>query len=241
MICTVFSAGQFATAAAILAAAAAGCSHADGPAAFPSSSVTDGSEHADVTGGSQAGQFKDADIDPARFSVAKDFLPKGQEVPKFTGPYDSQLTEAYAKSTSALQRQVLEDGEITEVEYHTVMSDYHSCLKNFGFRDLEYELDGTSSVLPAEGMSQEDTIASSDACLDAKVGEVQRLFATMWQNPEAKDGAVLMTECYKRTGLVPQDYTIDGYLRDAHKDNMPFDDHDPRVQACDDDPENAGK
>lgn len=228
MIRTDLSASQCLAVAAVIAAATTSCTHAGDPAEQPVPLRL--STEVDMSS-----------VDESKYPVPREDLPAGEEPPNFDGPYADQLDSAYRTSGTSLQREVLEDGNVTELEYRRVMDDFDSCLTGFGFREFSYTLEGEFEQLPPEGMPTEDALAVHQACLKAKVGDVDALFTQMRSNPQNVETAELMSECYVRVGVVPPDYSAEDYVRDGMSGTMPFDDQDPKVRACDSDPQNAGK
>lgn len=168
--------------------------------------------------------------------ISVSLLDDEAEVPEFETPWEAEFTEAYLGSTSDLQREILEDGQITEDEADELRSALQTCLAEQGFTDVTFYGAGAFAEQPPAGMSNEDHYAIVSACHQAAWGDeaadVYYLYYRVERNPDHEDETDIMAACLVRAGLVETGYSGEDYADDAANDEHPFDTSAAQFQDC---------
>ncbi|WP_156888082.1 hypothetical protein [Microbacterium indicum] len=141
----------------------------------------------------------------------------------FTGPYAQRFADEYdADRTSDLARQILATGEITDADVAEVRTRFADCLESEGI---------TLDALDGNTMNYTVTVDDSNDAAEGHVTDceyssglqpVYYLDLEMRGNPEHRDLAEVMTECFIDKGVVPSDYTVADYERDNADYTFPF-------------------
>lgn len=163
--------------------------------------------------------------------------------PDSADPWAAEFAEAREFATSELQREVLEDGQITDAEFHEVEQDVVRCVADQG-----YELtvigggNGYELTMPG-GMGFVDEVAGGqgtaarDECFRDRFGAVESLYWTIRINPENVDLNTLVAECLVRAAVVDPPFSGQDYGESLS--NPTYDLSDPRVDECLTDPSRA--
>lgn len=163
-------------------------------------------------------------------------LPDDAEVPAFAGTWAAEFERAYRASTSELQRQVLQDGSVSDQEMLALQDDFRSCLESRGFTGVAFDDDGGFEFRASDASDDTTVNAQVTACQENTIGQVDTLFYGMQRNPANEDEFALMASCLVRQGLAPADYSAEDYGRDAPAGTFPFDSGDARFAICVSDP-----
>jgi hypothetical protein len=128
-------------------------------------------------------------------------------------PYAEEFTEAREKATSDIQREILEDGKITEAEIKEATSLFTECLSS---HDVKYSMWGDYNV-SIEGTPDVSATDASIAqyeteCTESTVGDyLQQLYVKTKYNPTKIEENALYATCLVRRGLVPDDFTAEDF------------------------------
>lgn len=163
-------------------------------------------------------------------------LPVGADIPAFSGPWAGDFEAAYRTSTSDLQRQVLQDGTISDQEIAALQDALTDVLADRGFTKVAYGAGGTFALKPPPGMAEGDFQRLLDSCIEAvwgpNGGYVYALAFQIQRNPAGEDEAQLMAGCLVRQGLVDAGYTGDDYRRDMENGTAPYDTEGDAFTRC---------
>lgn len=166
-------------------------------------------------------------------------LPPDVKVPVFSGPYASDFETAYRQSTSELQRTILTDGRITQLEFSSLQDQLKTCLESNGATNVSFTMTELTVTFPQD-WSEGDKDELMKGCQESVYGTVDMLYQSIARNPDNQDEAQIMADCLVRVGVAPKGYTADDYKRDV-PDKFPFDMDDPRFGQCVSDPLHAGR
>lgn len=156
---------------------------------------------------------------------------------QFTGPWAQELRTAYETSQSELEKQVLEDGRITDAENSELLKAYQQCVTDLGF-ELTWEGDEGGFSIPGEEQPSEEALAK---CTDATEGDAAMLYREMRRNPENINESEIMAACLVRIGLVDASYTAQDYESDFNSNPSPALFDDQKFNDCNADPLGAGR
>lgn len=144
-------------------------------------------------------------------------------MPAFSGPYSSELAEAWKKSDSTWVREVLADGQISDQEYQELGVRLTECYAESGIKFTGFTDDGLGYSLGPSQMSSTEKDKVGEAC-DESTGQrwIQVLRVSMATNPDNTPVEEAMTQCLIRNGAVAADYTKEQYLKDAPDGTFPY-------------------
>lgn len=157
-------------------------------------------------------------------------LPPDATVPAFSGPYAARFESAYRQSTSQSQRDVLEDGAVTEQEMSALRDDVVACLTDAGVDTAGF--DGATIFFGDPTMADDALIELAGDCQERGFGQVDILFGSIGTDPENVGEAAQVVPCLQRAGLVPSTYSADDYERDMASGSAPFDPADSQYLQC---------
>lgn len=174
----------------------------------------------------QVGDRSDSDSFPA-------------DVPNFTGPYASELRQAWTESNSEFVRTVIADQTVSDSEWAEVETRIGKCFQNNGMKLRGYKDDG-SYELDTGGVDSAKANEILPIC-EAESGEkwLNFLRFSAVSNPNGTPIEDLITACLVRNKVVGSDYTAEQYLKDAPQMSFPY--LDPATgpnefMACSNDP-----
>ncbi len=164
------------------------------------------------------------------------------------GPYDAEFDRARTDSVSDFQRDVLEDGVISDEEFREVRQRYVDCLGDAGMK-VKALPDGSYEYATAPTPEQDDAELQ---CSSETTKTIEPLYYAMSVNPQKEDFSVLTVECLRREGIVDSAFTKenwdqfvatfaavagenpDGGATDSDLPTLPGGTRmdDPRVQLC---------
>lgn len=146
--------------------------------------------------------------------------------PEFSGPYATEYQQAWIESDSEFVRLVIEDEQISELEWSEVADRMGSCFGENGMNFLGFDADGGYEVdlLGAEP----DTADSIATTCETESGEtwIGFLRGQAISNPGNTDVQPLIYECLVAEGALPAGYSFDDYLRDLPTQDFPYVDPD---------------
>lgn len=161
------------------------------------------------------------------------------------GPHHDVIVAAAQEATSDFERQVLEDGEITRAEYEEAVHRLVECARDRGTRVTPLEQDGLYTYeVPISETSDRDMLE----CSEGTTQVVEALYGDVLRNPRNVDFEELVAECLVRSGLAPEGYDEEQYLRErsgttnddgVQQPQFSFDVEDPRFVACESDPSSS--
>ncbi|SEH69373.1 MULTISPECIES: hypothetical protein [unclassified Leifsonia] len=154
-------------------------------------------------------------------------------LPKFSGPFANEFAEAYKNSTSDFQREVLADGVVDKAELSEAQRRWVSCMTGRGFTaTVSYGNPGSYSVKARIGYTQDSAGTVVGECGVETTDYIEALYAEVIQNPTNKDYATLMVDCYRRLGVVGNDYTPERFDQESKTGVYSFNRNDHRVDRC---------
>lgn len=165
-------------------------------------------------------------------SPGGDPLPEGAPVPAFEGPFAGMFTAAYRQSTSDLQRSVLDDGQITELEMSALRDEVVSCLADGGVAEAGYQSDGTLAARTPGGWDDQALHDLTSSCQESGLGQVDLIFNAMRRDPDNLGESARMVPCLQEAGLVDSSFTAEDYAREMASGAPSFDTDDTRFTAC---------
>ena len=144
-------------------------------------------------------------------------------IPAFSGPWASEFESAYAEATTSFEREILQDGVITEAEYAEMREGLQSCLFSQGFEEVEFSPRGGMSVVGPDSISGEEQLNRAQHCSETS-GEatIGALYSWIRRNPEHLDDATIVVECLLRHAAVRADYSAVEYGIDMPNDAVPI-------------------
>lgn len=159
-------------------------------------------------------------------------LPEGAAVPVFAGPFGGLLENAYRQSTSDLQRTILDDGQITELEIAALRDDVVRCLQDAGVESPSYQTDGSLSAHTPQGWADDDLHSVVGGCQEQSLGQVDIVYLAMQRDPGNLGEAARMVPCLQEAGLVEPSFSSEDYVREMASGSPAFDVSDPRFESC---------
>ena len=172
--------------------------------------------------------------------------------PGFSGPWATELQQAYENVSSPVAKAILEDGVITEEEMEEVRTAQIECLENLGCIVLELNPGGSADILPPqeggesfEVLTQRMNGLQQQCSVQTGWSIIGYLYSQVRRNPENRDGADLMVECLVRVGLEAEGYTAEQYIADLENGHfIPYLENQETPEAqkflqCNDDPLHA--
>lgn len=137
----------------------------------------------------------------------------GCTVPSDSGanPWHKEFADAKQRlmeqeQDGQFQINVLEDGVITKQESEEAQTKFVKCMVDGGYSGIVEEEHGVS--YDAELVSDPEFKKVQKDCLAMYDSEVGALYINTSLNPNNEDPAQLTLDCMKRSGLVPDDYTL---------------------------------
>ncbi len=161
------------------------------------------------------------------------------QVPVFAGPWAEDFTEAFVGAQSDVQRSVLRDGVITELEVAEVRQQFEQCMLERGFQ-VEWGEFGSRAVSalggkPIRGDDSSDLEANT-ACRRSVEGEILTLYESISRNPDHLDPKELLVACAIELGVVDVGYTVAEYERDVAAEVPPWNQSSAAIRTCSYDP-----
>lgn len=143
--------------------------------------------------------------------------------PEFSGPWAQEFKDAYERSASAFEHEVLKDGKITDLELSEMRNKFRSCLESQGVTRVSFEDNGGFSMTDPEGITSEQSTKIVETC-DEESGEVRigALHSWLRRNPQNLDEDTIMAACLVRKKAVEPGYTASEYAKDSKDDTIPF-------------------
>lgn len=150
------------------------------------------------------------------------------------GSYAAMFDQARQEATSDFERQVLDDNQITRVEYDEAVQHFVKCFTDKGINVKAEDQDGfyrfsTTTDDDARFQQEEGT------CAEGTVALIEPLYIQTQQNPNNQDMSQLTADCLVNTGLA--DPSFDGekfeeLMSQGQNAKWPFDTEDPRFPQC---------
>jgi len=134
---------------------------------------------------------------------------------RFSGPWAAEFQEAYGKAKDEAIREILADGEISELEFSEVWTKYTSCLAASGVRITNVEFDGSTESEFDPGVTPDAAREAETRCSESS-GEypVGMLYHWVRGNPMNEDESVIISACLVDRGLAPKGYGAREYEQD---------------------------
>lgn len=145
----------------------------------------------------------------------------------FSGPYGSDMKDAYENATDPNVRDALEDGVVSRAEYEAAYQRFVSCAHDRGVEvtlEDSYGLYTYSTVGPGS-----DEVVS--ACTPV-VETIAAFYADMLTNPSRTDPLDLSAACLRRAGVVDRDYDAEQLSSDLAAGTGPFAEPSSSVDRC---------
>lgn len=160
--------------------------------------------------------------------------------PTFSGPYADDFRQAYEDARSNKVRRILADGRVTAQEFASARSGTNSCMRDNGYY-LDWDTHGGGfSVGAGDEKYPDDFQKKSDpilqACERENDGGVTFLYQQTTLNPQNIDQSNDILKCLRSHDLVPKGYAKRDWDHDNETGKVPFDEFDPKAQACQFDP-----
>jgi hypothetical protein len=162
------------------------------------------------------------------------------EIPEFSGPWAAEFTSAFRSSGSELERQVLQDEKITEMEFAEIENRFKSCMTAQKVSFTRFNPGGGFDFSFADGMTSEQANQVADDCAASTgINTVGSLYFQMQRNPQNLDQDTIGAGCLVEKGVAPKGYTASDYKRDAQLRPFPLATNEQAtavVDACERDP-----
>lgn len=110
------------------------------------------------------------------------------------------------KQDGQFQISVMEDGEITKEEFEEAQSKFVKCMADSGYTGIIADENGTQ--YDADVLTDPVFQEADRDCSAQYTSEIGGLYHNAKRNPNNEDPDKLMLACLKRSGLVPEEYTI---------------------------------
>ncbi len=157
----------------------------------------------------------------------------------FSGPWADEFADALGRTTSPKQRVILADGVVSSAEYAEAHADVTACLADSGY-SISYHDGGGFDVQRTTGStpdSESERLNSRvESCEREYDSDISFLYETTTRNPDNVDTRPAVVGCLVRERLVPPGYTVRDFDADNVDFSFPFDQFDPRGEACLTDP-----
>lgn len=148
-------------------------------------------------------------------------------------PYRAEILEAAKTVGTDFERSVLEDGAITRAEYVEASQRYVDCVKGHGIDIAATDTFGVNNYTTSNLTAENEKYL--DSCTYGTIFVIEGLYSGMVKNPDKADFKQLVVSCLIKSGLAPQEYTVDDFLADmpdGEEPTFPFDGNDPRAVEC---------
>lgn len=180
-----------------------------------------------VAGCSETSSAPDADDAPLASAGA----------PDFTGPWAGAFATAWQNSATDLERDVLRDGDVDDLEVATLRNGLVSCLEGHGFTQVTVgDLGEISIDVPAD-MTDGDAVDAVVEQCDVENGlEARRLAFSIRQNPENLDMGAIVAACLVDAGVVDPGYSADDYYAESEAGAPSWPETDADATRCLTDP-----
>lgn len=127
--------------------------------------------------------------------------------PSPSDPYSGRVDQALESATTAFERDVLADRQISRAEYEEAVGRYVDCLESHGARvDVRdqlgyyvYDVSGTEHIAIVDEHGEECAIGTTVL--------VEALYVDRMMNPGNIDPLQNIADCLGEKGLVPQSFT----------------------------------
>ncbi len=158
----------------------------------------------------------------------------------FDGPWAEEFSSHYQRAENDFVRSVLEDGEITELEYSEVQTRFRDCLAGSGIELSEAQAGGSQELTFPESLSTDEVHRVSSECsAESGEAEIASLYWWMRYNPQNEDQAAAVVACLLKAGSVPANYTVEQYRIDYVEQQVPLLDPErgpSELSRCETDP-----
>jgi hypothetical protein len=158
---------------------------------------------------------------------------------RFHGPYASEFQRAFEKTNSTSVRAVLADGVISSQEFAQARAGVTSCMADSGYA-VKYDDRGGFDVTSKKGRYDASYQSAMDpvlrACEKKFDGDITFLYRATVVNPRNEDDRPAIRKCLVGRGLIPKGYSDSGFIHDYDAGTLPYDQFDPQVLQCQDDP-----
>jgi hypothetical protein len=143
--------------------------------------------------------------------------------PHIEGPWAAEFSAEWEAATTDFERQVLEDGVVSDQEYSEMTELFRACLSDEGIDFDGFAPDGSYETTSAPGADQDATHDAVKECSRAS-GEdsVGLLYSWVHRNPERLDDNTIVVECLHESGVVDRSYTAAQYEQDVTLESYPF-------------------
>ena len=137
---------------------------------------------------------------------------KSGETPEFTGPWAAEFSFNFAHAPSDMIREILQDGEINDMEKQAIADEFRTCLASQGVTFEDFKPDGgfdfefEKSVGPGKA-----NVIADDCSKSSGVDDALSLYYMMRANPDNTDVSEAIAACLVRSGTVPPDYSAEDY------------------------------
>lgn len=146
------------------------------------------------------------------------------------------LKECYAPE--GIQKQILQDGVVTDAEYAEARERFERCVSDLGY-NIRLNPEGSVMIEYDDDTreTRELTLSAVDTCDHENKYFIEALYWDMQSNPENLPLEALIIDCLNEHGLNPDNITGQQLsdLLDEQPDAWPedfFDAGDPQVDAC---------
>lgn len=155
------------------------------------------------------------------------------------GPWAAEFENAYATAESDFVREVLQDGQVTDLEYAEVLARFEACMTEVGIT-LEPAGRGTYGYSFSRAFGAERAYQRELECFEQHDGMAVPLYWWVRANPENLDLFEIRAKCLVDAGVVAAGFTADE-LREherSFQEYPPGLDESAREQwdRCEDDP-----
>lgn len=154
--------------------------------------------------------------------------------PKFSGPYAKDLTEAYQKSKSDYFRRIITDSKVTDAEYQEARNRSLKCLRENGFKDVEYTSEGVSVSDRTDISDEEESKLFTKCENEAGLIDTEVWYNTLRANPDNVDWPTAERDCLVKAGLLEPGTTVEQmnqWYQSGHPDSK-----SPKAYICAQDP-----
>jgi hypothetical protein len=147
--------------------------------------------------------------------------------------YRTEILAAAKTASSAFEKDVLSDGDITRAEYVEAANRYMDCVREHGVDIDAVDEFGVNNYAASNMTGSNEKYL--DTCTEGTIFIIEGIYSQMVKNPDNVDMKQLLVECFVNSGLADKGYTVDDYVADTSGPNgskFPFDDTDPRFSDC---------
>jgi hypothetical protein len=140
--------------------------------------------------------------------------------PRIEGPWAAEFTAEWQAATTDFERQILEDGVVSDQEYSEMTERFRACLADAGIEFGGFEPDGSYETTSTPGADQDAAHETVNDCSRTS-GEDSVGLLYSWVNRNPDDNAIVV-ECLQDSGVVDRGYTAAEYSEDIELESYPF-------------------